>query len=207
MMHHNQCLSDDNLFFAVTFAFWSNVLWLSDKVTFVLIIFVLMLWKLLQLWLKITLLRSQRFFWNNDAFFYKVMFYFLVNLVWSIFFFFYWKKLLWYFNSFQFVGAKEFSLIFNSTGSWGHNFVNLLMWCYESILYMCFNFFFFEDVNFLVLHQIHKNWATPSSNDFMYYIYSMCNILGGNWFFNMLNFLVLSRNPPLNQQKMSDLKF
>lgn len=123
------------------------------------------------------------------------------------FFFFYWKKLLWYFNSFQFVGAKEFSLIFNSTGSWGHNFVNLLMWCYESILYMCFNFFFFEDVNFFVLHQIHKNWATPSSYDFMYYIYSMYNILGGNWFFNMLNFLVLSRNPPLNQQKMSNLKF
>lgn len=203
-MHHNQCLShsDDILFFAVTFALWSNIVWLSDKVTFVLIIFVLMLWKLLQLWLKITLLRSQRFFWINDAFFYKVMFYFLVNLVWSIFFFFYWK-ISTYFNLWEPRNAHWF-LIPQVHG-------DIILWIYLCDVMnqycTCVSIFFVEDVNFLVLHQIHKNWATPSSYDFMYYIYSMYNILSGNWFFNMLNFLVLSRNPPLNQQKMSDLKF
>lgn len=140
-MHHNQCLShsDDNLFFAVTFAFWSNILWLSDKVTFVLIIFVLMLWKLLQLWLKITLLRNQRFFgtmmliftrWCYKSTSYDQIFFFLLKIATVIF------------QLISICGSEEFSLIFNSTGSWGHNFVNLLMWCYESILYMCFNFFF-----------------------------------------------------------------
>lgn len=100
----------------------------------------------MQLWLKITLLRNQRFFGTMMLIFTRWCY---KSTSYDQIFFFYWKKLLWYFNSFQFVGAKEFSLIFNSTGSWGHNFVNLLMWCYESILYMCFNFFFFRGCKFL----------------------------------------------------------
>lgn len=61
--------------------------------------------------------------------------------------------------------------------------------------------FYFENVDFLVPHQIHK-CKPPQiliisrftvyrcTLMYMYYIYSVYNTFEENWFFNMLNFLV-----------------